>query len=100
VVQSPLGVEFVADGIGVVPAGDQTEHTGHHHLLIDTTVGSLDLSQPIPNDEQHLHFGMAQTGTTVELTPGEHTLQLVMGDWTHIPHDPVVASEVITVTVE
>lgn len=100
VVQSPLTIQFGAENIGVTEAGDQTEGTGHHHLLIDATVDSLDMDMPIPNDANHVHFGMGQTETTVELTPGQHTLQLVMGDWTHIPHEPVVASEVITITVE
>ncbi|GEM_PF-412203 len=100
VVSSPLTIEFGAENIGVTQAGDQTEGTGHHHILIDTTVDALDTSMPIPADDTHVHFGMGQTETTLELAPGEHTLQLVMGDWTHIPHDPVVASEVITVTVE
>lgn len=100
VVSSPVPVQFGADGVGVTAAGDQTAGTGHHHLLIDTTVDDLDLDMPIPNDATHVHFGMGQTGTAVELSPGEHTLQLLMGDWTHIPHDPVLASDVITITVE
>lgn len=100
VVQSPVTIEFGAENIGVSPAGDQTDGTGHHHLLIDATLDDLDMNMPIPNDVNHMHFGMAQTEATIELTPGEHTLQLLMGDWTHIPHEPIVASEVITITVE
>ena len=100
VVQSPLTIEFGSENIAVTAAGDQTAGTGHHHLLIDATLDDLDMGQPIPNDVNHMHFGQAQTEATIELTPGEHTLQLLMGDWTHIPHEPVVASEVITVTVE
>ena len=91
-------VRFGLTGMGVAPAGVDHPKTGHHHLLVDTDVP--DSSIPIPNDEAHLHFGGGQTETTVELTPGTHTLQLLLGDMRHIPHDPPVVSEKITVTVE
>ena len=100
VVSSPVTVRFGAENITVTEAGDQTPDTGHHHLLIDATVDDLEMDMPIPNDVNHMHFGMGQTEATIELAPGRHTLQLVMGDWTHIPHEPVVASDVITITVE
>jgi len=83
--------------MGVAPAGVEKANTGHHHLLIDTDLPEDD--QPIPNDRNHLHFGGGQTETMIELAPGSHTLQLVMGDQNHIPHNPPVVSPKITVTV-
>jgi hypothetical protein len=83
--------------MGVAPAGVEKANTGHHHLLIDTAVPPAD--QPIPNDRNHLHFGGGQTETIVELAPGTHTLQLIMGDQDHIPHNPPVVSQQITITV-
>ena len=97
-VTSPLTVVFGLDGMGVAPAGTETGNTGHHHLLIDTGQPALD--EPIPADNNHVHFGGGQTQVVIELEPGEHSLQLLLGDLNHIPHDPPVASEVITVTVE
>jgi hypothetical protein len=83
--------------MGVAPAGVEKVNTGHHHLLIDTDLSSDD--QPIPNDRNHLHFGGGQTEAMVELAPGTHTLQLVMGDHDHVPHNPPVVSPKITITV-
>ena len=94
---SPVTVRFGTSGIGVAPAGVKHDNTGHHHLLIDT--GLPNLSSPIPADDNHLHFGGGQTETTIELAPGAHTLQLLMGDARHVPHAPPVASEPITITV-
>jgi hypothetical protein len=99
-VSSPVTVRFGLEGMGVAPAGVEQEKTGHHHLLIDTRLSDDMLGQPIPADDQHRHFGGGQTETAVELSPGEHTLQLVLGDWSHIPHDPPVMSAPITITVE
>ena len=96
-VNSPFDVLFGLSGIGVAPAGFDLPATGHHHLLVDTDVPPEDL--PIPTDERHIHFGLGQTETRLELAPGEHTLQLVLGDYLHIPHDPPLLSERITVTV-
>lgn len=98
VVSSPVRVVFGLKGIGVAPAGIELSNTGHHHLLVDTGLPSFDL--PVPADEHHLHFGLGQTETVVELTPGEHRLQLLLGDHLHVPHDPPVLSEVITIQVE
>lgn len=98
VVKGPVTVRFGLRGMGVAPAGTMAEGTGHHHLIVDAPLPPAGL--PIPNDAQHLHFGKGQTETTLELPPGQHTLQLLLGDHSHIPHDPVVASEVITITVE
>jgi len=83
--------------MGVAPAGVDKPNTGHHHLLIDTDLPPLD--QPIPNDRNHIHFGAGQTETVIELPPGTHTLQLIMGDKDHIPHNPPVYSKKITITV-
>jgi Domain of unknown function (DUF4399) len=90
-------VWFGARNIGVAPAGVDKPNTGHHHLLIDAPLPPLD--EPIPNDKNHLHFGAGQTETVIELTPGTHTLQLLMGDANHIPHDPPVMSKKITIHV-
>ncbi len=98
-VQSPFTVRFGLRGMGVAPAGVQAPNTGHHHLLVDVDELPPD-DQPIPNDEHHKHFGGGQTETELTLPPGRHTLQLVLGDASHIPHDPPVRSEKITITVE
>ncbi len=99
VVTSPVTVVFGLKGMGVAPAGVQNENTGHHHLLIDVDVPT-DLTQPIAADEHHKHFGGGQTEVSLELTPGKHTLQLLLADFSHVPHDPVVTSEKITITVK
>ncbi len=92
-------VRFGLKGMGVAPAGVTTEKTGHHHLLID--VAELPpMNQPLPNDAQHKHFGGGQTEATLTLPPGKHTLQLILGDALHIPFDPPVMSQKITVTVK
>lgn len=97
-VTSPVTVKFGIEGMEVVPAGTEKDHSGHHHVLIDTKLE--DVNSPIPADDNHKHFGKAQTEATLELTPGKHTLQMVLGDHNHIPHDPVVQSDVITITVK
>ncbi|SLN17602.1 hypothetical protein ROJ8625_00567 [Roseivivax jejudonensis] len=103
-VSSPVRVVFGLSGMGVAPAGTEADGTGHHHLLIDRPPfgegAEGETSEPLPADDNHVHFGGGQTETSVELEPGDHTLQLVLGDWSHIPHDPPVTSEVITITVE
>ena len=91
-------VWFGTRNFGVAPAGVTKANTGHHHLLIDTTLPPLD--EPIPNDKNHLHFGAGQTETYIELPPGTHTLQLIMGDADHVPHDPPLVSKKITVRVQ
>ena len=99
-VTSPFKVQFGLNGMGIAPVGVQNERTGHHHLLIDTKLSDEELKRPIAADAKHVHFGGGQTETTVTLPPGSHTLQLVLGDWSHIPHNPPVMSPVITVTVK
>jgi len=97
-VSSPVAVKFGVSGIAIQPAGSAVGNSGHHHLLIDTELA--DPSLPVPSDPQHLHFGKGQTETSVELEPGEHRLQLVLGDANHVPHINPVMSEPITITVE
>jgi hypothetical protein len=100
-VTSPFKVVFgLSPSMGVAPSGVEKPNVGHHHLLVDKTLSPEEMTQPITVDEQHIHFGKGQTETTVTLPPGKHTLQLVLGDWTHIPFKPPVQSEVITVTVK
>ena len=98
-VKSPFLVQFGLSGMGVAPAGVEKPNTGHHHLLIDTKLTDEQMKAPIPADDTHKHFGGGQTEAMVTLPKGKHTLQLVLGDWTHIPHVPPVMSQVITVTV-
>ena len=98
VIHGPVTVKFGLRGMGVAPAGVDRSGTGHHHLLIDSEVPPLD--RPIANDAQHRHFGGGQTEAVIDLPPGRHTLQLVLGDKDHIPHDPPLISKRITVTVE
>jgi hypothetical protein len=98
-VTSPVTVKFGLSGMGIAPAGVDKDNTGHHHLLVD--LGDLpDLSKPLPATRQIRHFGGGQTETTLDLTPGEHTLQLLLGNYAHVPHEPAVLSEPITITVE
>lgn len=97
-VSSPVIVKFGVSGMSIAPAGDLTESTGHHHLLVDAELA--DYSAPVPTSDNHLHFGKGQTETTLDLAPGQHTLQLVLGDGNHIPHDPPVVSAPIRITVE
>jgi hypothetical protein len=100
-VTSPFTVVFgLSPDMGVAPAGVEKPNVGHHHLLVDTTLTAEEMTQPIPVDAQHIHFGKGQTETTLTLPPGKHTLQLVLGNWTHIPFAPGVQSEVITVNVK
>src|SRR3972149_724397 len=98
-VQNPVTIRFGLKGMGVAPAGVVMENTGHHHLLLDVkALPSLD--SPILKDGNHMHFGGGQTETMLTLQPGTHTLQILLGDHRHIPHDPPVVSERITITVK
>jgi hypothetical protein len=97
-VSSPVVVQFGLKGMGIAPAGVKFDNTGHHHLLIDTDAPA-DLNAPLPASDGVVHFGKGQTETTVKLTPGKHTLQLLLGDSAHVPHNPPVISKKITVTV-
>ena len=96
---SPVNIKFGLQGMGVAPAGVDKDKTGHHHLLIDVeTLPALD--KPIPSDNQHKHFGGGQTEARIDLPPGKHTLQLLLGDQNHVPHQPPVMSKPITITVK
>lgn len=97
-IKGPVKVVFGLVGMGIAPAGTQIEHTGHHHLLIDKP--EYDPNAPLPASEQIVHFGKGQTEAVIELKPGKHTLQLLLGDWKHQPHNPSLASDVITITVK
>lgn len=98
-VTSPVTVKFGLKGMGVAPAGVQVEHTGHHHLLVD--VDTLpDLTLPLPKSEHVMHFGAGQTETTVDLPAGTHTLQLVLGNYAHVPVGEALVSDKITITVK
>lgn len=98
-VDSKFIVRFGLAGMGIAPAGVDKANTGHHHLMIDVDklpAGTL----PIPADQQHIHFGGGQTQTTLELAPGTHTLQLDLGDASHMQFDPVLVSKRITIHVK
>jgi hypothetical protein len=97
-VSSPVDVVFGLSGMGVAPAGVDFPNSGHHHLLIDVdTMPPMD--QPLPANDNVRHFGLGQTEASIELSPGQHTLQLIVGDLLHTPHDTPVVSEKITITV-
>jgi hypothetical protein len=99
VVSSPVRLQFGLSGMGIAPAGVDRVHTGHHHLLVN--LDSLPpMDQPLPATDQVIHFGAGQTEAHVVLPPGEHRLQLLLGDHFHIPHAPPVLSDVITITVQ
>ena len=99
VVSSPVRVQFGLRGMGIAPAGADLKNTGHHHLLVD--VDELpNLDAPLPATDNVRHFGGGQTEASIELKPGEHSLQLLLGDFLHRPHNPPVISEKIRITVE
>ena len=95
--QSPFLVQFGLSGKGIAPAGVDIDNTGHHHLLIN--VDSIDYYLPIPSSSQHIHFGLGQTETELNLPPGKHQLQLILGDKYHVPHQLPLVSNKIQVTV-
>ncbi|MGR3761652.1 DUF4399 domain-containing protein [Roseobacteraceae bacterium NS-SX3] len=103
-VSSPVTVRFGLKGMGVAPAGVEHDNTGHHHLLIDLPAFGPDAAEMfgggIPSDENHRHFGGGQTEAEIELAPGRHTLQLILGDAFHVPHADPVYSDQITITVK
>lgn len=97
--KSPVTVRFGLAGMGVAPAGVAREKTGHHHVLIDIDARDVDLGKPLPSTDTIRHFGGGQTEMQLDLPPGRHTLQLVLGDENHVPFDPPLTSEKITITV-
>lgn len=98
--KSPLTVRFGLSGMGVAPAGVAREKTGHHHILIDTGIKDVDLTKPLPATDTIRHFGGGQTEASLDLPAGTHTLQLMLGDENHVPFDPPLVSERITITVQ
>lgn len=105
-VTGPVHIIFGLKGMGVAPAGVENENTGHHHVLINRPPlgqgedGDEEFEFALPADDQHKHYGGGQTEATLDLPSGTHTLQLVLGDWSHVPHNPPVMSEQITITVK
>jgi hypothetical protein len=97
---SPVTIKFGLKGMGIAPAGVKFDNTGHHHLLVDTDVSELKLDAPMPATDKIVHFGKGQTETTLTLTPGKHTLQLIFADYLHQSFDPPLTSKKITITVD
>ena len=95
--KSPLFIQFGLSGIGIAPAGTNRQDTGHHHLLIN--IDDIDLSRPIPSSQNHIHFGGGQTETVIDLPTGVYTLQLLLGNMSHIPHNPPIISKKIKIEV-
>ena len=100
VVKSPFLVQFgLSSQMGIAPALVDWPDTGHHHLIINSPTPNPNKAIP-SKSENHIHFSGGQTESEVDLPSGQHTLQLVLGDYSHIPHDPPIISEIITITVE
>jgi hypothetical protein len=105
-VASPVTVRFGLSGMGIAPAGQDMEGTGHHHLLINRPPlgegewGEEEWDYGLPADDNHLHFGKGQTEVTLDLDPGVYTLQMALGSGSHVPYGPGLVTEVITITVE
>lgn len=97
---SPVTIKFGLKGMGIAPAGIKFDNTGHHHLLVDTDLSDVKLDAPMPATDKIVHFGKGQTETTLALTPGKHTLQLVFADYLHQSFDPPLTSKKITITVD
>ena len=95
--ESPLFIQFGLSGIGIAPAGTNRQDTGHHHLLIN--IDDIDLSRPIPSSQNHIHFGGGQTEAVIDLPTGVYTLQLLLGNMSHIPHNPPIISKKIKIEV-
>jgi uncharacterized protein DUF4399 len=97
---NPVAIKFGLKGMGIAPAGIKFDNTGHHHLLVDTDLSEVKLDVPMPASDKIVHFGKGQTETTLTLTPGKHTLQLVFADYLHQSFDPPLTSKKITITVD
>lgn len=97
-VTSPVMIKFGAEGIEIAPAGENKPNSGHHHLIVDAELPPADA--PVPANEHYIHFGKGQTEASIELTPGKHTLQLSFANYAHVPFNPPLVSEKITVTVK
>ena len=99
-VSQAFKVKFGLNGMGVAPAGINVKNTGHHHILINTDISEIDFTKPLPSTEKIKHFGSGQTETELTLPKGKHTLQLLLGNYVHIPHDKPVMSEKIMIVVK
>jgi len=99
-IHGPVTVKFGLKGMGVAPAGIKFDNTGHHHLLVDTDLSEVKLDAPLPATDQIRHFGKGQTETTLTLTPGKHTLELLFADSLHVSFDPPLHSKKITIVVK
>ncbi len=99
-IHGPVTVRFGLKGMGVAPAGIKFDNTGHHHLLVDTDLREIKLNAPLPATDKILHFGKGQTETTLTLTPGKHTFELLFADYQHVSFDPPLHSKKITITVD
>jgi len=99
-VHGPVTVRFGLKGMGIAPAGVKFDNTGHHHLLVDTDFAALNLDAPLPATDKILHFGKGQTETTLTLSPGRHTLEIVLADYLHDSFEPALHSKKITITVK
>ena len=97
-VSNPVKIVFGIEGMSVAPAGDDAPHSGHHHVIIDAELPDLGL--PIPANDNYVHFGDGRTETELTLDPGEHTLEMLIGDHMHIPLDPPLTSARIRIFVE
>ena len=98
-VSSPVTIIFGSSNLNIAPAGDNQPNSGHHHLLVDMEeLPALDM--PLPATDQVIHFGKGQTEATIALSPGSHSLQLLLGNYAHVPHSRPVMSEKITVVVK
>ena len=98
-VSSPVTIIFGSSNLNIAPAGDNQPNSGHHHLLVDMEeLPALDM--PLPASDQVIHFGKGQTEATIELSPGSHSLQLLLGNYAHVPHSRPVMSEKITIVVK
>lgn len=98
--RSPVTVVFGLEGMGIAPAGADLPNTGHHHLLVNVDPADVEMQYSLPADDNYRHFGGGQTQVTLDLPQGTHTLFLLLGDYGHVPHDPPIMSEVITINVE
>ena len=98
-VNGPVKIVFGLSGMGVAPAGIDFPNTGHHHLLVD--IENLpDLTKPIPANINHIHFGKGQTEVLIDLPKGKRSLQLLLGNYLHVPHKKPVISDKIYIYVE
>jgi hypothetical protein len=98
-VHGPVTIKFGLKGMGVAPAGIKFDNTGHHHLLVDTDIADIKMTEPLPATDKIKHFGKGQTETVLTLPPGKHTLQLLFADYLHTPMNPPLSSKKITITV-